>query len=149
MIEIRPVSSKELAEVWAMEKELFPDAWSEKALKDHFDNPFSVCFLCFSDGIPASYLIASQMDEEGEILRIGTLPNFRRRGLASRLLTHFFQNGIASGMTRVFLEVREANRSARGLYESLGFLSIGIRKAYYRFPSDNAVLYQKNLEKDL
>ena len=34
-------------------KELFPDAWSEKALKDHFDNPFSVCFLCFSDGIPA------------------------------------------------------------------------------------------------
>lgn len=41
----------------------------------------------------------------------------------------------------MYLEVREHNPSARALYEKLGFVEVGKRKDYYKYPADDAVLY--------
>jgi ribosomal-protein-alanine N-acetyltransferase len=43
------------------------------------------------------------------------------------------------------LEVRSANLFPRQLYTSLGFVQQGIRKRYYRAPTDDAVLMSVDL----
>jgi [ribosomal protein S18]-alanine N-acetyltransferase len=53
------------------------------------------------------------------------------RGLLDRLLD------IASGGV-VFLEVRTDNDAAIGLYESVGFAAVGVRKRYYRVSGADA-----------
>ena len=45
----------------------------------------------------------------------------------------------------IYLEVREKNQAARGLYEKTGFVPVGKRKDYYKYPTDDAVLYTLTL----
>ena len=46
----------------------------------------------------------------------------------------------ARGVRVVYLEVRESNVAARGLYDGLGFRELGRRSRYYRRPVEDAIL---------
>lgn len=70
---------------------------------------------------------------ESEILNLAVDPPFRRRGVARNLLS-----GLAS--RTVFLEVRESNHAARGLYRAAGFLEVGTRRNYYQNPIEYAIV---------
>ncbi len=50
------------------------------------------------------------------------------------------------GVKAAFLEVRESNAAARGLYGSRGFREIGRRKNYYRRPVEDALVMRRILE---
>ena len=52
------------------------------------------------------------------------------------------------GCTRVTLEVREHNLPAQALYRSFGFTPAGIRKHFYSFPDENAIVMEKYLVKE-
>ena len=49
------------------------------------------------------------------------------------------------GCAEVFLEVREDNPRARGLYLRRGFEEIGVRRGYYQPSGVNAVVMRKEL----
>jgi ribosomal-protein-alanine N-acetyltransferase len=66
---------------------------------------------------------------EYEIHTIGVDPAYHRRGIGREMLVRLLE--IAEGGA-VFLEVRTDNAAAIGLYESFGFVNIGLRKRYYR-----------------
>jgi len=54
---------------------------------------------------------------------------------------------MAAGCVRTaFLEVRESNDAARGLYGSRGFSEIGRRRGYYRRPVEDALVMRRVLE---
>jgi [ribosomal protein S18]-alanine N-acetyltransferase len=71
-------------------------------------------------------------------------PDYRRQGIAQKLLAHTLLDGLQSGGEKGFLEVREGNLAARRLYEKFGFEDIGLRKKYYQDNGENAVMM--NLE---
>jgi ribosomal-protein-alanine N-acetyltransferase len=66
---------------------------------------------------------------EYEIHTIGVDPAYRGQGIGRELLARLLE--YAAGGT-VYLEVRTDNPAAIGLYESAGFVNIGLRKRYYR-----------------
>ena len=71
---------------------------------------------------------------------------FRRRGIATELLTYVLNHGQARGARRATLEVRRSNDPARLLYERFGFSVAGLRRAYYTKPVEDAlVLWRENL----
>ena len=76
---------------------------------------------------PASCFPAKLQKVEREILNLAVSPSARRKGVALRLLEHELDRGKGSW----FLEVRESNRTAIALYESVGFRPVGRRKEYY------------------
>jgi len=45
----------------------------------------------------------------------------------------------------VFLEVREDNQRARGLYLRRGFEEIGVRRGYYQPSGTDAIVMRKDL----
>jgi RimJ/RimL family protein N-acetyltransferase len=61
-------------------------------------------------------------------LGIGLIADYRGRGLGSRLLATTLQRGREIGLTRIELEVREANLPAIALYERFGFVREGVKK---------------------
>lgn len=66
---------------------------------------------------------------EYEIHTVGVDPAYQGQGIGRGLLARLLE--YTAGGT-VYLEVRTDNAAAIGLYESAGFVNIGLRKRYYR-----------------
>ena len=137
MITLRRAQLTDVAFLTQAETACFSDPFPESSLRDSVKNDWMLSLLAEEDGAPIGYLLASLIGGEGEVIRVATLPAFRGRGAARLLLSH-----LLSHCDACFLEVREGNRSARTLYESLGFLPTGERKNYYKCPVENAALYK-------
>ena len=60
-------------------------------------------------------------------------PDYRRRGIANKMLTELLKTLQVNAIT---LEVRESNVPAIALYEKYGFEAVHIRKNYYKNGED-------------
>jgi len=80
------------------------------------------------------------MGDEAHISTIAIHPAFRRRGLGGLLMVHMVEEAIALSARLVTLEVRVSNLSAQRLYESLGFVEVGLRKNYYHDNKEDALI---------
>lgn len=88
----------------------------------------------------AGFLVVLTVDEKLEIIDIATEPKFRRMGVAKSLLGTAIQFAQECGKVGLILEVNEHNLPARGLYESLGFKEIYVRKKYYECKDDAIIM---------
>lgn len=78
-----------------------------------------------------------------EELHINTLavhPEWRRQGLAVRMLRHILADAVARGADKATLEVRRSNVAAQRLYERFGFATTAVRTNYYRDPIEDALI---------
>lgn len=114
-----------------LEKACFPDDfWSREAVESSLKRTDILFDVEFSEGKAIGYYLAAAAFEEGELYRIAVLPPFRGQGKGERLMKSFLR-GLPKDTKKVYLEVRESNKSAIGLYEKFGFRKIGQRKNYY------------------
>ena len=91
------------------------------------------------------FLVAAQVPPEWELENVVVAASERRQGLGKRLLEALLERAGEINSDAVFLEVRESNMAARALYQALGFQQIGRRRGYYTSPSEDALLYRRNL----
>jgi ribosomal-protein-alanine acetyltransferase len=81
--------------------------------------------------------------DEVEVLTLGVVPSWRRRGLGRELMVAALSKAGEAGARQVFLEVRESNQGARAFYATLGFAESGRRRAYYRHPTEDALVLSR------
>jgi len=87
-----------------------------------------------------AFLVAHRVEAEWELENVVVAGAVRRRGAGTRLLNEFIAHARAKNGSGIFLEVRESNQSARGLYRKMGFEETGRRKGYYANPAEDAIL---------
>ena len=78
---------------------------------------------------------------EYEIHTIGVDPAYQGQGIGRQLLMGLLE--YADGGT-IFLEVRTDNESAINLYESVGFVRMGLRRRYYRASGADAYTMRRD-----
>ena len=78
---------------------------------------------------------------EYEIHTIGVDAAYQGQGIGRQLLTDLL--GYADGGT-IFLEVRTDNEAAIALYESVGFVRVGMRRRYYRASGADAYTMRRD-----
>jgi len=128
---IRPMEEKDLDLVVAAEARCYSHPWSAKVFLRELANPLAQIRLLFVATELAGYLCSWFICGELHIHNVATLPEFRRRGVAARLIQTAMAAHQGQGLERVFLEVRAGNAGAIALYRSLGFRQSGCRKRYY------------------
>jgi ribosomal-protein-alanine N-acetyltransferase len=115
----------------ALHQQCFDEAWSVKSVAGLMAMPGAFgLFALGSDG-PAAFILCRVAGDECEVLALGVLPAVRRAGVAGAILGAALANASGRGARRVFLEVAEDNRAARGLYSAHGFARVGRRADYY------------------
>src|SRR5262249_392113 len=136
----RPVAAADLARIAEIERAIFPDPWSRQSFVETLART-GVRALAVDDGEGhlVGYGVCSLAADEGEILNLAVDPASRRRGIGRRLLSAMLSGLVAAGAGRVYLEVRGSNEAAITLYERTGFQRMGVRRAYYRRPKEDAV----------
>ncbi|HEQ8818931.1 ribosomal-protein-alanine acetyltransferase [Streptococcus pyogenes] len=100
-------------------------------------------FLLYDHDKLLGFLAIQDLASEVEMTQIAILPSHQELGLASQLMTH-----LDSIESDIFLEVRESNHRAQGLYQKFGFKFIGKRPDYYRNPIETALLMKREGKHD-
>lgn len=88
--------------------------------------------IAWEDEQLVGFILALDLDEECEILSLGVLPERRRAGCGSALLSSVCSKAVQRSMRSVVLEVAADNLAARALYAARGFISVGRRPNYYQ-----------------
>jgi ribosomal-protein-alanine N-acetyltransferase len=78
--------------------------------------------------------------DEIHIANVATHPDFRRQGIAQKLLTYALRYTADEGAVTSFLEVRESNLAAQAMYRKFGYENTGRRKRYYKDNDEDAIL---------
>ena len=100
----------------------------------------SIC-AAGSDGLLlVGYAGGFIVDGDVQILKIGTDPAWRRRGIARQLISRVASDARDLGAKTVSLEVRISNAGAQAFYETLGMRQIGKRPRYYSDREDAVIM---------
>lgn len=126
-----------------IEELCFPDPWSYRSVVDLISTEGAMCFSAVDDGRVIAYVIGRLIAPEGEIYRVAVRPEYRRRGIAYRLLDYAMKSSRGAGLECAFLEVRSQNTAAVSLYRAYGFCEAGVRRGYYKCPDDDAIVMLK------
>lgn len=159
-----------ISKIACLEKNAFSDAWSEDALADALKKDYNALYLAFDNqgevvveqifcGMDTmgqlekyaldiihgqtefiGYLISNFICDESELLRVAVDFNYRNMHVGALLMERYLTSK-RDYIKNYYLEVRENNKPARHLYEKYGYQVIGIRKNYYKNPTENAVIY--------
>lgn len=121
-----------------LDKRCFAVPWSEKSFAEEAENPLAVYFVAENEGDIVGYGGVWCVLGEGQITNIAVLPEYRGNGIASRILERIIE--ACGGIGSITLEVRESNGIAVRLYEKYGFKNVGVRKNFYRSPTENAII---------
>jgi ribosomal-protein-alanine N-acetyltransferase len=111
----------------------YGEAWTRRQVEDAM--VIGNCYWRIAEVLdePAGFTLTRFGFEEEELLLIAVAPDFRRKGIAHKLLQDCKADAKARGAKQLLLEMRNDNPAAQ-LYRQNGFIEIGTRKNYYRTP---------------
>lgn len=140
-VTIEEMKESDLEEVLAIEKKSFADPWSRRLFRETLSFPHSVNFVIRGpEGALLGYINFYIIAQEAHMLNLAIHPAWRKKGFATRLLTHSIEHLKHQNAMHFFLDVREGNRDAIGLYRKFGFEIIGKRKRYYVETNEDALV---------
>ena len=137
------MTADHVSQVADLEKICFSDPWSEKSVASELTNPLSLWLVAVEDDRVAGYVGSQSVMGESDMMNVAVHPDFRRQGVAEKLVLELVAALAKNDNHCLTLEVRASNVSAISLYEKLGFAQIGLRKNYYRNPKEDALILRK------
>lgn len=135
--QIKESDAKELAK---LDEQCFCVPWSENSFLNDANNPIAEYVIARIDDKIVGYAGFWQVLDEAQITNIAVLKEFRRQKIAQKMLVYLIEKAKAKKLKILSLEVRESNIAAINLYSGLNFKKVGIRKNYYKNPTENAIL---------
>jgi len=147
MMNITHMTADHVPQVAALEAVCFVDPWSEKSVASEVTNPLSLWLVALEGDRVTGYVGSQSVLGESDMMNVAVHPEFRRKGIAEKLVLELVRQLKERGNYCLTLEVRASNDPARRLYEKLGFQQVGLRKNYYRNPREDACILRKEWEK--
>ncbi len=146
MIELRPLKLRDLGAIERIERRSYPTPWSRSMFAGELTKSSSVCLGAYDTATHAlvGYLIISRYVDAWHVMNVAVDPEYRGRGIATKLLSNLFERTAGDGRRGYTLEVRVSNRSAIRLYERLGFKARGVRRGYYTDNREDALIMWKD-----
>ena len=140
---IRPLTEEYVDQVCVLEEEAFSMPWHKESFMEMIANE-NACYLV---ALVGEEVVAScglrHIVGEGEITNVVTKSTMRGQGIGRQILLKLLDEGAKMGAQAFTLEVRVSNTPAIHLYESLGFVSEGIRRNFYEEPTEDALIMWK------
>ena len=146
---IREMKTEDIPGVLEIEKTLPGRQWSSRAFEESLQQNYTFFYVTeAADHSIAGYCCMERLYEEAELVNIAVHPQLRRTGIGERLLGEVIEKEREAGTQSIVLEVRKSNLPAIRMYEKAGFAEIGVRKGFYEFPTEDAVIMQLLLKQN-
>lgn len=121
----------DLNEVVSIEYAAYDFPWTRGNFIDSLAAGYLARVLRGASGELIAYFVAMKGVDEMHLLNVTVAPAEQNKGFGRRMLDEVVSLSRGEHADRLWLEVRESNARARGLYLRYGFRHIGVRKGYY------------------
>ncbi len=145
-IRIIPMQEVHVDEVYAIEEKSFLTPWTRQAIRDEVKNPLATYLVAMDGEKLLAYGGFWTVAPEGYINNVAVDPSYRGQGISRLLMEALIEAAREKGVKDLYLEVRVSNSIALGLYRSLGFKMIDIRKGYYADTDEDAIVMVVEIE---
>lgn len=145
---IRLMQENDLESVTAIERLVQTHPWSRQQFQESLAS--YQCTVYEQANQVVGFCILQPVLDEANLLLMAIHPSQQGKGLGYELLESSIQQ-LKNNPIQIFLEVRESNTAAIGLYEKIGFHQIDLRKNYYPNPDgsrEHAVIMVKTCTDD-
>ncbi len=137
-----------IPELVGIEKVCFSKPWTCEGFLSELKNDTAKFFTAVCGEKTVGYMGIYIVCSEGYVANIAVLPEYRRRGIAGRLIQNAISVCRENNAEFLSLEVRVSNNAAIALYEKYGFKKAGERKNFYSSPAENAYIMTLNFTED-
>jgi ribosomal-protein-alanine N-acetyltransferase len=147
LLTIKKARTNDIDSVFKIESEQFPYPWKKSLLHAELSNSISSFYLTRlpeSDEV-IGYIIFWLLGDTLEIHKIAVKEEFKRKGVGSMMINFTQKIALDRDIKKMFLEVRESNKTAAHFYDQLGFKKMTCRKNYYQNPPEDAIIYIKSI----
>lgn len=145
-IRIEPYCPSDLDEIMEIENVSFTAPWPRSSYEELARLDTVNIWVAKIDTKLVAYMLIQHMSDEIELHSIAVAPEFRRQGIARKLIAHMMSEAGRLKIRKIFLQVRPSNSQARQMYEKIGFRSVGIRRSYYRDNGEDALVMRLEIE---
>ncbi|MDR3289643.1 MAG: ribosomal protein S18-alanine N-acetyltransferase [Peptococcaceae bacterium] len=144
---VRRMRERDLKYVMKIEEQAYATPWSRQSFKTELrENEYARYYVLGYEKEIIGYMGLWFILDEGHITNVAVAEAHRGRGWGKYLMLTVMEELCAQGMDRMTLEVRVSNQAALRIYEQLGFLEAGLRKAYYSDTQENALIMWAELD---
>ena len=140
---LRPMTEEDLPAVSQIEEETFSMPWKPDDFREMIKRDNMTYMVAELDGEIIGGSGMRNILGDGEITNVAIREKYRGRGYGKALLQALLTAGEEMGAAAFTLEVRVSNTAAIRLYESLGFVSEGVRPDFYERPREDALIMWK------
>ena len=144
---IERMTKRDVAEVLAIEREIFSSPWTAEMFLRGVDNKDSYFVVARREGKVVGYGGFFMIGKTARLENLAVHPDFRRRGVATELLRELLGVVRANGGSEMTLEVRSENQEAQNLYRKFGFTVSGKHPQFYIDTGEDALVMSKKLNK--
>jgi len=149
MITIKELNADKLNSIIDFDKFCFPtDYWKEEDWYELLDDEKAIYYaLLDRDKIVGNAFIYNWKGEKDyiKIMNVAIHPDYRKQGLAHRLLNYVTEEMKKLGMKRFCGETRASNITMQKVFEDCGYTLNKIEDGYYDNPNESAYKYVLNL----
>lgn len=144
--EFRYATIDEVEQIAAIEEASMPNPWKAPSYIEAIDSDHAFIIVAMDSDKVAGFAVFYLTPPEAELPDIVVDKSYRGQGLGAQLLSYAHEVLTSKNIDTLFLEVRESNAPARGLYTKMGFEEIGKRKYFYSNPVEDAICMRKEYQ---
>lgn len=138
-LNLRDMTEEDLPDALAIEREVYPQPWSERVFRDELAAPSRVYLVAETDDVMIGYGGLMVIADEAHITTVVVRPEWRAHKVGTRLMLALVDAAVDGGARGLTLEVRTSNIAAQALYHRFQMEPVGVRKRYY--VTEDALVY--------
>lgn len=149
--EIRPLKEDNIPEVMAIEEALFQRPWGRQMFKEELSIPVSKLYCIFGKWKESEplrlfgYAVLWAVAGKAHIINFAVDPAESHRGVGKVLLYEILKKSKEFGCKTAYLEVRISAGFMQKLVEGAGFKKTSLRKDYFGYPREDAIIYEMRM----
>ena len=143
MISIKQINEKDVDLCYELDSNTI-SLWSKRQWSNEFKKEGIKVFGLLLSNLIIGICVFQVVLDEAQINYFVINHKFRKKGFGSYLMKYLIMQCEKLNINKLFLEVSQSNVKAEKFYSRFDFLTVGIRKNYYKDGS-NALLKEKKL----
>ena len=116
------MQKEHIKDITELERQCFSEPWSENALSEELSNTCAVFFAAIVDNILVGYIGMHNICSQGYITNIAVFKQYRRKGIAKKLLSKVINEAEKYGCSTVQITASDMGVL---LYSDFGFVKNG------------------------